>query len=273
MKKLPFEGILLVSDMDGTLLDSKSRVSMENKKALEYFVEGGGWFTLATGRMERAIYPYLDKLPVNVPAILYNGAVIFDFMNNEILWENYLDDSVQMTVREISQHFPDIGIEIYHDRDVYFVKEHEETEKHRVREGFTPCISELDNVPKPWYKVILVEHPNKISQVETFVRSRPGKFRAVYSEPQFLELLGEDTSKGNALNQLVNILGCSISNVIAMGDNMNDLEMIKTAGTGIVVENAHCDLKKVASFCCCHHDKHAVSSVVKWIEENRVACY
>ena len=76
---LPLTGILLASDMDGTLLDSRKRLSQANQSALENFVAAGGWFTVATGRMETSVKRYLPVLPLNAPAILYNGAVIYDF--------------------------------------------------------------------------------------------------------------------------------------------------------------------------------------------------
>ncbi len=75
----PFKGIMLVTDMDGTLLDGKSRISEGNRRAIKRFIAGGGLFTVATGRMFKAVEPYLPALPMNVPAIVYNGAAIYDF--------------------------------------------------------------------------------------------------------------------------------------------------------------------------------------------------
>ena len=74
-----FTGLMLVCDMDGTLLNSKLEVSDENVRAIEYFVDNGGVFTIATGRMELGVRKYLRILPVNAPVILYNGALIYDF--------------------------------------------------------------------------------------------------------------------------------------------------------------------------------------------------
>lgn len=60
------------------------------------------------------------------------------------------------------------------------------------------------------------------------------------------------------------------SDVVAMGDNQNDIELLKTAGTGIAVANAHPEVKAAASVCCCHHDDHAVARVIGWIEKAAV---
>jgi HAD superfamily hydrolase (TIGR01484 family) len=66
--------------MDGTLLNNKSQVSREKHLAIERFVSKGGKFTVATGRMEASVRPYVEKLPINAPAIHYNGSMIFSRM-------------------------------------------------------------------------------------------------------------------------------------------------------------------------------------------------
>ena len=65
-----FDGYLLVSDMDGTLLNSKGKLSEENKNAIEYFVDNGGEFTLATGRMLPSIKRHIHKMKVTLPVMI-----------------------------------------------------------------------------------------------------------------------------------------------------------------------------------------------------------
>lgn len=81
-----FDGYLLVSDMDGTLLNSKGKLSEENKKAIEYFVDNGGQFTLATGRMLPSIKRHIHKMKVTLPVIMYNGTKVYDFNSDEVIW-------------------------------------------------------------------------------------------------------------------------------------------------------------------------------------------
>lgn len=272
MNKYPFKNILLVSDMDGTLLDSSSKVSEQNREAICRFVEGGGLFTVATGRMEFAVRSYLDVLPLNIPAILYNGASIYDFKNERVLWSSCLSSNMRQVAEEAISAFPGIGVTIFHEGEVYFATENIETAKHRVREGFIPIITEVGNIPEPWYKIILTWEPQKLKAVEKFLENRTESFHMVYSEPQFLELLQKDTSKGHALKKLVEMIDNPQICVVAMGDNMNDIEMIKQAGIGIAVENANVLLKEKADICCVHHDLHAVSQVIDWIEKGQINC-
>lgn len=272
MGQLPFEGKLLVCDMDGTLLDSSSKVSKENKAALDRFVEGGGLFTVATGRMEKSVMRYLSDLPINVPAIVYNGAAIYDFQTDRLLWQDNLSPSVIEPVKKVIERFPGIGVQLYHGGRTYYVRQNDYTHAHMIREKFNPIIAELKDIPQPWFKIILAWEPKKLPEVEEFLKGFDEPFRQVFSEPQFLELLNYNTSKGNALRVLTHMLGLSKSYVIAMGDNLNDVELIKEANTGIAVENAHSVLKAAADICCAHHDRNAVSEVIKWIKDGKIVC-
>ena len=272
MGRLPFKGKLLVTDMDGTLLDSGSRISKKNKEAIAGFIDGGGLFTVATGRVERSVRSYLSDISLNVPAILYNGAVIYDFESGKLLWRDDLPEEVIEPVKLIIERFPGIGAQIYNGGKTYFVRQNEHTLEHMAREHYIPVIAEIEEIPRPWHKVLLSWDPGKLRKVEEFLKDFSGLFRYTYSEPQFLEILNNTASKGGALKVLTRISGISDFCVIAMGDNLNDLELIKEADIGIAVENAHSALKDAADICCGHHDRDAVSEVIKWIEEGKIVC-
>jgi len=256
--------------MDGTLLNSSSKLSRENRAALHRFVDGGGLFTVATGRMEKSVLPYLRDLPVNVPAIVYNGAAIYDFNTDQLLWQDSLGTEVLLPVAKVMEQFAGIGVQCYHGGSTYFVTENGHTDAHRIREGFKPIHSSLEEIPQPWFKVILAWDPPKLREVEDYLKEFDGGFRQVYSEPQFLELLSPNASKGGALKVLADMLGLRSSCIISMGDNLNDMELIREADIGIAVENAHHSLKAIADLCGPHHDKNAVAEVIGWIEEGKI---
>jgi len=264
-----FSGFMLVCDMDGTLLNSKLEVSDENVRAIEYFVDNGGVFTIATGRMELGVRKYLRLLPVNAPVILYNGASIYDFEKEKSLWDIHLEGEISVILKDLLNKFTYLGIEIFEGGDsVYLLRENEETEKHRKKEGFAPQIITVDQIPDCLYKVILTADPNSLKDVENYLKGKDTTFRMVYSEKQFLEILNKEASKGRALRELAKILGVSMSNVISMGDNQNDIEMVEMSGTGFAVENAQPDLLRIADYCSVHHDRHAVAYVVNWLKTN-----
>lgn len=261
-----FEGFMIVSDMDGTLLNSRFEVSEENRRSLEYFVNNGGLFTIATGRMEVGVERYIENLPVNAPVILYNGALICDFGTGSLLWSKCLEGDVKTILKDLLERFPTLGIEVFQGGNVYYLRENEETEKHYKKEGFIPQVASIDKVPELWYKVILTDRPDKLPEVEEYLAGKDRNFRMVYSEPQFLELLDRNASKGTALVELSAITGVPVSNILSMGDNCNDIEMLEVSGMGFAMENANPRLKEVARYKCCSNDEHAAKYVVNWLE-------
>ena len=90
-----FDGVLLVSDFDDTLYDHNLTVNDRNHRAIEYFLEQGGRFTIATGRAHRTFTPQIEKerLILNAPAVLSNGASIYDYQADRPLVETQLPDS------------------------------------------------------------------------------------------------------------------------------------------------------------------------------------
>ncbi len=269
MPDQPFAGVLLVSDLDGTLLDSRKRISHENRRALERFVAGGGRFTLATGRIARAVLPYLPLLPVNAPAILYNGAAIYDLRRQEMVWESFLDRDVLPLLAEIMQEFPELGVEVYRGEEVFFPRKNPITERHRDLERFPDRPSTIDQLGLPWRKVLTAWEPEQLDRVEAFLKPKTLPCHLVRSDPFYLELLPRGASKGAALRILAGLLGLSVTATVAIGDHLNDLEMIREAGIGVSVANGHPDLKAAADRIGLHHEEHALAELVSWLEEQR----
>ena len=106
-----FKDYLLVTDLDGTLLDSQKKISAENKAAIDEFINGGGIFTIATGRGYNMALPIMQMLKVNAPAIIFNGCAIFDFNKEEYLWQEFLKKDSREYVKAFVC-FPKIGCEV-----------------------------------------------------------------------------------------------------------------------------------------------------------------
>ena len=110
--------------------------------------------------------------------------------------------------------------------------------------------------------------PEKLVHVESFLEKHQYNFRFVYSQPDFIELLNKEATKGNALTQLSKLFEIETKSIVAIGDNMNDLEMIQVAGLGIAVSNAHVNLIANADYTCGHHNEDAVADVIELLEKD-----
>ena len=134
-----FEGVLLASDFDDTLVGSDCEVSRGNREALEYFVREGGRFTVSTGRAHRTFAPYVDAAPINAPVILSNGALLYDFRAGRTVVDLPLPVCAAEDLGELCSAIPALGVETYHGDDVYIYRPNAHTQRHveRVKTTWT----------------------------------------------------------------------------------------------------------------------------------------
>jgi HAD-superfamily hydrolase, subfamily IIB len=263
-----FEGYLLVSDMDGTLIDNDGKISAKNINAINRFVEQGGIFTIATGRMLESAKRYLHLIDINIPVILYNGTKIHDYTKEETIYELFLEDEIKNIIRKVKEKDISLGIEIYCEENVYIFN------PCRFTTRFAPTRSDVHyNISeslwnKNWTKILILGEENQIDRLEENFISIFGQANLVRSGENYLELLPQSTSKGHALERLCKMLNIDISKAISVGDNMNDYEMLKRSGYGFCVANGNKRLLNGVKFTCSSNDEHAIESVVKWAEEN-----
>jgi Cof subfamily protein (haloacid dehalogenase superfamily) len=255
--------LLIVSDMDGTLLDRSQKVSKENELAIKQFKTRGGLFTLATGRMEPAALPYIRQLEINIPVILYNGAKIYSPATGKVIYEKHLIVSRELWKRFNSAQTDQTAILVYRENDVFAPVRNETLENHERKDGVRCKQMKDEWIDEPITKILLIAPKEKLEQYEEMIVTSEIRCETVYSEENYLELLPEGATKGNALKQLVQMLQVEGLHTIAVGDNLNDVTMLQQANCGIAVENACEPLKCVADELTVHHEDHAIQAVIR----------
>ena len=118
-----FDGILLCTDLDGTLLRKDKSVSDENIKAIEYFKAEGGYFTFITGRMPYTSAKIYETVKPNVPIGCINGGGVFDFEKDKYLMMRTLPEDAFELVKHIESEISDIGVQVNTSRNIYFTKD------------------------------------------------------------------------------------------------------------------------------------------------------
>lgn len=264
-----FKGILLCTDLDDTLLTTGDKLlSKTNKEAVEYFMAEGGFFTFATGRVPMGARLVLDMIRPNVPMICFNGGGIYDFEANKMLWGKQLDRAALQVAEFVEERFPDIGIEVCTESNLYFCKDNRIGEMHRNHEQLQHNNLDYHNIFVPWKKVIFLAEESEMQGLAEGLESSPyaGRYRFVQSSPNYYEMLPPETSKGAALSELAKILGVTKEKTIAMGDNFNDIEMIENAGVGVAVANAVPELRAAADVITVDNDSNAAAAVIASLE-------
>lgn len=267
MSTLPFEGLLLVSDMDRTLVTEKFTVPKRNLEAIDRFIGGGGRFALATGRVASSAAKYLGRVSINAPSILSNGASIYDFNTEKILWNTTLAPTAKTIVAKVLEKFPDVGAEIYKDEQIYIVGSNEWTERHIVNEGFNYRATDLESVPAGWQKLLFADENSRLCEVEDFIRSVGySDCDFVFSNTMYFEGIPKGISKGTALLRLAEMLGIAHKNTVGIGDYYNDVSLVRSAGIGATVAGAPEELVDLAEFVAGPCADGAVADLVDYLE-------
>ena len=266
-----FDGVLMVSDLDATLLTNDKRISPKNREAIQRFEAEGGAFTYITGRMPLGARTILDQLTPNVPIGCINGGGIFDPKNGSYVWTATLESSAEEIVSFVRNEFPDVGIELCGFYKAWFLNLTPLTEEHRQLEHipYVP-VSSYAEVNEPMAKVLFVREADRLEELMQAVQAHPlaGNFEFVQSTSQYYEMLPKGASKGEVLLRLADLLGISRSRTVAVGDNNNDLTMLRTAALGVAVANATPFAKEAADLVLeSTNEEDAVAELICRLEE------
>ena len=262
-----FDGVLLCSDMDGTLLDDKKQISEANKEALRYFVKEGGQFTVATGRVPTAVRGYAHEANPTVPAITHNGASIYDFEKEIFVWQSCLDDRAHEVLDFVWEHYPYCGIEVCKGDSVLICRLNETVLNHWKAEQFPYCEMQYQDIAYPWAKALFLQTPEQTLAIKKVLLESEfaNRYHFVQSDICFFELLPKGINKGTALLQLAESLG--VRKTVAMGDNDNDLELLQMSDIGIAVDNAAKCIKENADYITVDNNHDALAHVVSFLEQ------
>lgn len=267
-----FDGILLCTDLDDTLLTTDKRVSEKNRNAIDYFKSEGGLFTFVTGRVPIGARLILEYVTPNAPIVCFNGGGIYDFDAGKMLWSRKLDREALSAVEYVDRLFDFVGIEICTEEKIYFSKINPKVREHQVLEQLPDNDLDYHDIPEVWQKVLFMTEAEQLGEVREAIARAPfaDKYTFVQSSPWYYELLPKNASKGEGLLQLADICGIDCRHTIAVGDNENDISMIKNAGTGIAVANAIESVKSAADYITSDNNSDAVSAVIEAIESGKI---
>jgi len=259
-----FDGILLCTDLDETLLATDKSVSDENLKAIEYFKNQGGYFTFNTGRVPQGAKLILEYLRPNVPACTYNGAGIYDYEKDKLIWGTYLGRKVIDIMDYVFEKIPESGVVVCTDTTVYFSRRNYRTDMYRKIERLQEINTDYHDITEPIKKVVFVAEADIILKVRKFLLSNNfgNEYDFVQSDAYYYEILPAGASKGTGLKKLAEILGVSPDKTIAIGDNENDISMIKEAKLGIAVGNATDTVKAAADIITVTNDENAIAKII-----------
>lgn len=272
-KGLPIR--LVALDLDGTLLDSKGRLSEQDAGALRRLADSGVMIVLASGRMTSSVRPWYSRLGADGPVISYNGAIARDSAakGSEIILEQplpakYCDELVEYADAN-SFHLNYYLDEVLYGKDDASLRRYADIYHRQTGSVFTFVESLSLFKGRQSTKMILITDPStpghfnprgRDELYELWKRKWQHEVTIMKTNPEYLEFMDREANKGAALEAIALRYGLARQQVIAFGDGQNDAPMLSWAGVGVAVANAGPDCKGAADYISPHsNDESAVS--------------
>lgn len=265
-----FKGVLICTDLDGTLLRDDKSISQENIDAIEYFKSEGGIFTFITGRMPFLIREMCDAARINAPFGCINGGGLYDHLSQKYIWKQELDISAIELAKYVADTVPDTTIHINTFDKIYLCRENSDMDFFRKLCGVENASKDFHEINEPIAKILFGSRKKGvIEQVADILSQHPlsEKFKLVRSEQTLYEILPKGISKASVLPILAKHLNVSPDKIIAVGDYNNDIEMLRLAKVGVAVANAHPDAKAAANYITVSNEEHAIAKIIYDIDQ------
>lgn len=258
---------LIASDLDGTLLRSDKTISKKTIQILTQLSNKGVLFVPSTGRTHKELPAELLELPFLHYGLCVNGGGIYDYKKNEYVYEETIDTSLALEILDYADKL-----------DVYssFVIR---GNRYLPTNKNGDIIDYIKSVAVP----SILKQSHRCNDMKTFIQqSKYGVQKFLFyskdasktqelcdiltkqfqdlsvcmSGPLYIEINAKSVNKGNGLNFLCKYIGIPIEDTIAFGDASNDLDLLKSAGYAVAMENGTSDIKKYADEIAdtCDHD-------------------
>jgi hypothetical protein len=257
---------LLVSDIDGTLVNGERDILPRVRGSVAAAQEKGVRVCLATGRIWPSARQFVEGLGADSPVILYNGGMVYDFAGDAVWMRVPLPRRHALDTLRILRRHPDVQPHLYVDDRVYVPRPAEVTRIYQRKDNLPVEVApdlEALLTPRDPMKILMIGERPALDAVAAELEALPYAINHVFSESIYLEVLPPDVNKGVALQTAAARLGVAREDIIAVGDNLNDLAMIEYAGLGVAMANAPAALRARADVVAPSNEEGGLSDVIE----------
>ena len=234
---------VIVTDLDGTLLDGSHRLGGFTRDVLRGLAERGAHIVLASGRPWADVDAIRQRLGIDCHLITANGARVYH-STGDTLFSRDLPADLAGELLSLAQ--PGLHMNLYRDRDWLVTEPNPELLAYHHDSGFSYRMVRPAELPSAGVaKLFWIGEQQVLREFEVRIRDLVGtRGELTYSLPTSLEVMAAGVSKGAALQALLDQLGIAQRDVLAFGDGLNDREMLAMAGQGVITANAHPRLQR-----------------------------
>nr|WP_314983398.1 pyridoxal phosphatase [uncultured Pantoea sp.] len=239
---------VIALDLDGTLLTPAKTILPQSIDVLNQARQAGVHVAIVTGRHHCAIHPFYQALQLDTPAICCNGTYLYDYPAKKVLASDPLDPQLALQVIERLEQQQIHGLLYVDDAMLYQTPTGHVMRTLKWAESLPahqrPVFRQVPDLAQAardagsiWKFALSHDNHEELQQFATRAEAELG-LACEWSWHDQVDIAKGGNSKGKRLAQWVESLGLNMSDVIAFGDNYNDLSMLETAGLGVAMGNA-----------------------------------
>jgi HAD superfamily hydrolase (TIGR01484 family) len=270
-----FDGIAILTDLDGTFLGKGGRMVERNVKAIEYFKAEGGLFSLSTGRMHYGLGKMVfdvDKL-VNAPAVLCNGTYLYDFENGSVLSEIVMDGELAYEAMAfVRKSFPSASMRVSFRggflMDECDVKAISQIVDYGIDEKTIESFAVWEK--EGWYKMVFTDDAAIVLKIREAIETRfPNLFEINCSSAHLLEMQMRGVNKASMVEPFrahYREKGRELA-IYACGDFENDYSILRAVDVAVCPSNAMQRIKDICDLCLCSNDEGVIADLIEYIEK------
>ena len=259
---------LIAIDLDGTLLNDKKEIMPRTYRALRKASEEGVYVVLASGRPIKGMMHLIKELKLDEKenyVINFNGASVNKTLDLSSIYNCSLTIEEMLEIEEFAVKH-NIHSHAFINGDLYLEENAKYSDVEANINHIEPILCKYSdfNSNDVVNKYMFADEPSKLEEIYPLIPSSLfDKYTVVFSAKFFLEFLNKETNKGKALKALCEYLNIDPSEVMAIGDEENDLSMLEYAGHKIAMDNANVKLKNIATYITASNNDEGVGKVVE----------
>ncbi|MBN2839068.1 MAG: HAD family phosphatase [Fusobacteriaceae bacterium] len=267
MKKIK----MMCLDIDGTLLNSKHQITPKVKEAINRVANDSDIpVILVSARMPKGIAFLQRELGIKDPMVCYSGALILDRNGQVISKESISAVDLEEIYKVVNKQT--IHMSLYKDDEWFVEKMDCWAQQESEITGIIPGIVDFFDLIKLWKaegtgpnKILCMAKPHEINSLKEEIKNNANlnSLNIYPSKTTYLEIMPTNASKTSAISYLEKKFNVEREEIIAMGDNFNDMDMIEYAGIGVAMGNAPDQVKKIADDITLTNDEDGVAHAIK----------
>lgn len=238
---------LIAADVDGTLLNDRKEVTAGTEAAIRRAQANGAQFTIASGRPIQGLEPFLYLVSGDVPLVTYNGAVVLTAQSRRVLLRRELEaEPALFILREGLRR--GLTVVVWSREQLYVGNPAGVSDEYAEKSRMSPQPLEHGEAlaERGITKLIWIGEPTEIRRLAGELSAAAKGYTACTSEANYLEFMAPGVSKGEGLAAAAQALGIPREAVLALGDERNDIPMLRWAGLGVAMGNAPTDVQPEA---------------------------